>query len=317
MPYGDLEAMRVQRFATQADIDAAHPTVEEREEYERPVELGMIMYAGVDYAAILEQAQEEADVIVWDGGNNDFSFFRPDITITVTDPLRPGHELRYHPGETNLRLADVVVLNKLDSAEAAAVKQVLADIRSVNPNVMVVHAESPLTLEDGPEIYKRRVLAIDDGPTITHGQMPFGAAVVAAKRGGAFLVDPRPYAVGSIADVFEKWPHIGAVLPAMGYSDEQLADLKATIDATPCDVVLTGTPTRLDRLITSTHPMRHITYELDEIGVPTLTDALAPVLEKAKAPVGARSPRTRHPFSSWSPTFGPASSSCCSGPRAT
>jgi predicted GTPase len=288
MPYGDLEAMRVQRFATQEDIDAAHPTVEEREEYERPVELGMIMYAGVDYAAILDQAQEEADVIVWDGGNNDFSFFRPNVTITVTDPLRPGHELRYHPGETNLRMADVIVLNKLDSAEPQAVEQVLADIRSVNPHVMVVRAESPLFLEDGPEIYKRRVLAIDDGPTITHGQMPFGAAVVAAQRGGAFLVDPRPYAVGSIAEVFAKWPHIGAVLPAMGYSDEQLADLKATIDATPCDVVLTGTPTRLDRLITSVHPMRHITYELRELGTPSLRDALAPVLAKATAPVGAR-----------------------------
>lgn len=288
MPYGDLEAMRVQRFATQEDIDAAHPTVEEREEYERPVELGMIMYAGVDYAAILEQAQEEADVIVWDGGNNDFSFFRPDVTITVTDPLRPGHELRYHPGETNLRMADVVVLNKLDSAEPEAVEQVLADIRSVNPHVMVVRAESPLSLEDGPEIYRRRVLAIDDGPTITHGQMPFGAAVVAAKRGGAFLVDPRPYAVGSIAEVFAKWPHIGAVLPAMGYSDEQLADLRATIDATPCDVVLTGTPTRLDRLITSVHPMRHVTYELREIGTPTLTDALAPLLTKAAMPIGTR-----------------------------
>ena len=287
MPYGDLEAMRVQRFATLKDIDAAHPTVEEREEYERPVELGMVMYAGVDYAAILEQAQAEADVIVWDGGNNDFSFFRPDVSITVTDPLRPGHELRYHPGETNLRMADVVVLNKLDSAEPEAVEQVLRDIRSVNPHVMVVRAESPLTLEDGPSIYKRRVLAIDDGPTLTHGQMPFGAAVVAAQQGGAFLVDPRPYAVGSIAEVFAKWPHIGSVLPAMGYSDEQLADLKATIDATPCDVVLTGTPTRLDRLITSVHPIRHVTYELLEMGTPTLTDALAPLLMKTAVPVGA------------------------------
>jgi predicted GTPase len=207
--------------------------------------------------------------------------------ITVTDPLRPGHQLHYHPGETNLRMADVVVLNKLDSAEPEAAEQVLRDIRSVNPHAAVVRAESPLTLEDGPEIYKRRVLAIDDGPTITHGQMPFGAAVVAAQRGGAFLVDPRPYAVGSIAEVFAKWPHIGAVLPAMGYSDEQLADLKATIDATPCDVVLTGTPTRLDRLIRSVHPMRHVTYELLELGAPSLTDALAPVLTKARTPVGA------------------------------
>jgi predicted GTPase len=275
MPYGALESMRVQRFATRADIDAAHPTVEEREEYEAPVEAGMTVFAGVDYQKILEQAESEADVIVWDGGNNDFSFFRPDLTIVVLDPLRAGHELHYHPGETNLRMADVVVVNKVDSASADALERVLADIAFANPTATVVRAASPVTLDDGPPISGRCVLCVEDGPTLTHGGMPFGAAAIAAEREGARIrVDPRPSAVGSIADVYDAYPHIGPVLPAMGYGDEQLAELEATINATDCDVVVTGTPIDLGRLIDCRHPIRHVRYELEEIGRPTLEDVL-------------------------------------------
>ncbi|HET9544290.1 MAG TPA: GTP-binding protein, partial [Gaiellaceae bacterium] len=248
MPYGDLEAMRVQRFATLEDIDASSPTIEEREEYEAPVELGMIMYAGVDYGEILAAAQAEADVVVWDGGNNDFPFFRPDLFITVVDPLRPGHELRYHPGEANVRMADVVVVNKVDSAEEAAVGQVVGNVLAINPAATIVLAESPVTLGDGPSLEGKRVLVVEDGPTITHGGRPYGAGTVAAKAAGAAeLVDPRPFAVGSIAETFERYPEIGAVLPAMGYGDEQLAELAATIDAADCDVVVTGTPMNLTR----------------------------------------------------------------------
>ena len=279
MPYGDLEAMRVQRFASQADIDASNPTIEEREEYERPVELGMVMYAGVDYGAILGEAEQDADVIVWDGGNNDFPFFRPDLFVVVTDPLRPGHELRYHPGEANLRMADVVVVNKVDSATPEQVGRVLADVTAANPAATVVRAESPVTLSRGPTLVGKSVLVIDDGPTITHGEMPFGAGAVAAKNAGADeLIDPRPWAVGSIAEVFERFPHIGHVLPAMGYGDEQLKELEATINATPCDVVVTGTPIDLARLISVKHPIRHATYELRELGRPNLEDTLLPVL---------------------------------------
>jgi predicted GTPase len=287
MPYGDLEAMRVQRFASQADIDASNPTLEEREEYERPVELGMIVYAGVDYAAILEQAEQDADVIIWDGGNNDFPFFRPDLFVVVTDPLRPGHELRYHPGEANLRKADVVVVNKIDSATPEQVGRVLVDITAANPAATIVRAESPVELSEGPTLVGRSVLVIDDGPTITHGEMPFGAGAVAARKAGADeLIDPRPWAVGSIAEVFERFRHIGNVLPAMGYGDEQLKELEMTINATPCDVVVTGTPIDLGRLISVKHPIRHATYELRELGRPNLEEALEPVIEQARVAEG-------------------------------
>ena len=280
MPYGDLEAMRVQRFATLEDIDASSPTIEEREEYEAPVELGMIMYAGVDYGEILAAAQAEADVVVWDGGNNDFPFFRPDLFITVVDPLRPGHELRYHPGEANVRMADVVVVNKVDSAEEAAVGQVVGNVLAINPVATIVLAESPVTLGDGPSLEGKRVLVVEDGPTITHGGMPYGAGTVAAKAAGAAeLVDPRPFAVGSIAGTFERYPEIGAVLPAMGYGDEQLAELAATIDAADCDVVVTGTPMSLTRVIDVRHPVRHATYVLADHGEPTLADVLRPFVE--------------------------------------
>jgi predicted GTPase len=277
MPYGDLEAMRVQRFATLEDIDRTHPTIEEREEYEAPVRMGMIVYAGVDYQAILHHAEEEADIVIWDGGNNDFPFYAPDIYITVVDPLRPGHELRYHPGETNLRLADVVVVNKVDVADIGSVGEVIANIEAVNPRARIVRAASPVVLEDGPSIVGARVLVVDDGPTLTHGGMPFGAGTVAARQGGALeLVDPRPFAVGTIADVLAKYPDVDS-LPAMGYSPDQLAELETTINAASCDVVVTGTPIDLGRLIHSTHPIRHARYELQELGSPTLEQVLAPL----------------------------------------
>jgi predicted GTPase len=281
MPYGNLEAMRVQRFASQVDIDMSDPTIAEREEYERPVELGMVMYAGVDYGEILEQAQEEADVIIWDGGDNDFPFFRPDLFVVVVDPLRAGHEHRYHPGETSLRMADVVVVNKIDSAEPEQVARVLADIDALNPEAAVVRAESPVEIGDPLMFAGKTVLVVDDGSTITHGEMAFGAGTVAARYAGASeIIDPRPWAVGSIAEVYERFPHIGHVLPAMGYSDKQLEELEETINATPCDVVVTGTPIDLGRLIDSRHPILHATYSLREIGEPTLEELLEPVLHR-------------------------------------
>jgi predicted GTPase len=277
MPYGDLERMVVQRFATLDDIDASEPTVEEREEYEAPVRMGMVMYAGVDYEAILRRAEREADVVIWDGGNNDFSFYRPDLLITVVDPLRPGHELRYHPGELNLRMADVVLVNKVDRADPADVAEVVATATAANPRATVVRAESPVTLLEGPDLAGRRVLVVEDGPTVTHGGMRYGAGTVAAEQAGAVVVDPRPYAVGSIADTFATYPDIGAVLPAMGYGAAQLADLEATIEATPCDVVVAGTPVDLAGLVSVRHPIRRVTYELREVGTPTLVDVLGPL----------------------------------------
>ena len=289
MPYGDLEAMRVQRFATLEDIDASHPTVEEREEYEEPVRLGMIMYAGVDYEAILRQAESEADVVIWDGGNNDFPFYRPDLLIVVTDPLRPGHELRYHPGETNLRLADVVVINKVDTAEPQDIEVVLRNVQEANPLATVIFAKSPPVLDPGPELRGKTVLVVDDGPTLTHGEMPFGAGLVAAREAGAArIADPRPHAVGSLRDVFEHWPQLTDTLPAMGYSDKQLGELQQTINAVDCDAVVSGTPIDLARLIDSRHPIRRVRYELEELGEPTVADVLAPVVAKA-------SPALTHP----------------------
>ena len=284
MPYGDLEAMRVQRFATLAEIDASHPTVEEREEYEEPVRMGMVMYAGVDYEQILRSAEEEADVVIWDGGNNDFPFFAPDLLIVVADPLRPGHELLYHPGEVNLRMADVVVINKVDSAEAHNVELVVENVEAVNPMATLVFAKSPPTLDDGPDLLGKLVLVIDDGPTLTHGEMPFGAGLVAARNAGAArIVDPRPYAIGSLRDLFARWPQLTNVLPAMGYSDEQLRELEQTINAADCDVVVTGTPIDLSRLIQSRHPIRHVRYELEEVGTPTVAEVLEPIVTQAKS----------------------------------
>ncbi len=281
MPYGDLVRMRVQRFGCIGDIDAAKPTIEEREEYETPVRLGMVMFAGVDYAEVLRRAEAEADVIVWDGGNNDFAFFAPDLLITVADPLRAGQEASYHPGETNVRMADVIVVNKVNVASPEAVARVVADVRALNPAATVVTTASPVTLADGPALAGRRALVVEDGPSITHGGMPFGAGTVAARQAGvAELIDPRPFAVGSIAETFRAYPSIGPVLPAMGYSLEQLEELATTIRAVPCDAVIVGTPFDLGRLIDLGHPSRRASYELREVGSPTLRDTMVPLIAK-------------------------------------
>jgi predicted GTPase len=284
MPYGDLASMAVQRFATRDDIDAADPTIEEREEYEAPVREGFVMWAGVDYAAILRGAEAEADVLVWDGGNNDLPFFRPDLTICVVDALRAGDELTHHPGEANLLMADVVVVNKIDAAEPAAVDEVMTHVAERNPSAVVVRAASPVALTDGPPLAGRRVLVVEDGPTITHGGMPHGAGLTAAVAAGAdHVVDPRPYAVGSIASTYARHPHVGPVLPAMGYGPEQRADLEATIAATGCDVVVSGTPVDLTRVVAVTPPVRRATYELAELGTPALGELLAPVVDRARS----------------------------------
>lgn len=275
MPYGDLAAQAVQRFASHADMDRAHCTIEEREEYEPYVERGAVIFAGVDYEAILRQAEQEADVIIWDGGNNDLPFFRSDFHIVVVDPHRPGHEVRYHPGEANLRMADVVVINKIDTADATGVNTVLSNVRDVNPGAVIVRGASPLTVEDPEAIRGKRVLVVEDGPTLTHGEMAYGAGVVAAQQyGAAEIVDPHPYAVRTIADTYRKYPTTGAVLPAMGYGREQMADLEETLNRTPVDMVLIATPIDLGRLIDIDKPNQRVRYDLQEIGRPTLTDLL-------------------------------------------
>jgi predicted GTPase len=288
MPYGNLERMRLQRFETIDDIDASHPTIEEREEYEAPVSAGLLMWAGVDYREILHAAEAESDVVIWDGGNNDFPFYRPDMFITVLDPLRPGHETEYHPGEVNLRLADVVVINKIDTADPADVETTIRNVAAFNPQADVIRTASPVHLEPGPVIAGRSVLIVEDGPTLTHGGMPFGAGTVAARAAGvAAIVDPRPYAVGSLAETFETYPNLGPVLPAMGYGDQQLAELEATIQRVPCDVVVTGTPIELGRIIDAGHPLRHAAYESVEVGRPNFSDVLRPIIEKARVMGGA------------------------------
>jgi len=277
MPYGDLVKQRVQRYAEMADLDRYECTIEEREEYEPHIASGGVIYAGVDYAAILAEAEQEADVILWDGGNNDLPFYRPDLEIVVVDPHRPGHELSYHPGEANLRRAGVVVINKIDTADRDGVLAVRRSIVEVNPAAVVVDAASPLSVEDPAAIRGKRVLCVEDGPTLTHGEMLYGAAVMAARKyGAAEVVDPREYAVGTIASTFEKYPAIGPLLPAMGYGDQQIADLAATIDKTPCDLVLIGTPIDLRRTMTLSKPAQRVRYDLEEIGRPTLEDVLEP-----------------------------------------
>ena len=277
MPYGDLAKQAVQRYAELPDLDAYNCTIEEREEYEPHLERGTVVYAGVDYQAILSRAEEEAEVVVWDGGNNDWPFYRPDLSIVVTDPHRAGHELTYHPGETNLRMADAVVINKIDTADLAAASKVRANIEQLAPRAVVIDAASPIFVEHPGSIRGRRVLVIEDGPTVTHGGMEYGAGVVAARRfGAAEIVDPRPYAVGSIAEAFRKYPHTGPLLPAMGYSGQQIQDLEATINATPCDTVIAATPIDLCRVLhCPERPIERVRYELQEIGRPTLADVLA------------------------------------------
>ncbi|MBP6472391.1 MAG: GTPase [Chloroflexi bacterium] len=275
MPYGNLAAQAVQRFASYEDMERHECTIEEREEYEPYVERGAVIYAGVDYEAILRQAEQEADVIIWDGGNNDVPFYVSDLHIVVTDPHRPGHELRYHPGETNLRLADIVVINKVDTADNANVVAVQQNIRKVNPTAVIVKAASPIFVDNPAAIRGKRVLVVEDGPTLTHGEMAYGAGVVAAQYfDAAEIVDPHPYAVRSIAATYQKYPSTGAVLPAMGYGREQMADLAETINNVPCDMVIVATPIDLAKIIDIKLPNQRVRYELQEIGQPTLVELL-------------------------------------------
>jgi predicted GTPase len=276
MPYGNLAAQAVQRFGSYEDMETQHCTIEEREEYEHHVAAGSVVYAGVDYASILKEAEKEADVVLWDGGNNDTPFYRPSLWVTVVDPHRPGHEIRYYPGETNVYRADVVVVNKMGSADPQGVEQVLGNVRALNPAATIVRAKSPVTVVgDAGLIRGRRVLCVEDGPTVTHGEMRLGAAIVAAQaHDAAEIVDPRPWVVGEIKETFEKYPHIGPLLPAMGYGDEQIADLEKTINAIPCDVVLIGTPIDLTRLVKIEKPCLRVTYALEEIGTPTLATVI-------------------------------------------
>jgi predicted GTPase len=281
MPYGDLSAQRLQRFAAVADLERHRCTIEEMEEYEPHLESGTVVYAGVDYADILAQAAADVDVIVWDGGNNDLPFYRPTLHVVVADPLRVGNELAYHPGEANLRMADVVVVNKVDSADLAATETLRAHVRAANPAATIVEAASPVMADGAAPIAGRRVLVVEDGPTLTHGEMRFGAgSVLARKAGAAEIVDPRPFAVGSIADTYRTYPGIGTVLPAMGYGDAQIRELEATIARVPCDVVVVGTPIDLRRLVTIATPVVRARYELQEIGRPDLSEALAPLLNE-------------------------------------
>ena len=275
MPYGDLRKQICQRFATFEDLDKYECTIEEREEYEPHIRNGIIVYAGVDYEKILREAEKEADIIVWDGGNNDLPFYKPDLHIVVADPHRPGHELKYHPGEANLRMANVVVINKVDTAKPENIETVEKNIKMVNPKAIIVKAASPMTVEN-PELIKgRRVLVIEDGPTLTHGEMPYGIGAIAAQKLGASeIVDPRPYAVGSIVDAYKKYTHLGAILPALGYGEHQIKELEETVNKTPCDVVVVGTPIDLRKLIKINKPAVYVRYELQEIGSPNLKEIL-------------------------------------------
>ena len=276
MPYGDLTKQICQRFATLEDMDKHECTIEEREEYEPHIRAGSIVFAGIDYEEILRQAEKEADVILWDGGNNDTPFYKPNLHITVVDPHRPGHELRYYPGETNLRMADLIVVNKVGTADPKNVQTVLANIKQANPAATVVQANSPVSVADPDGVKGKRVLVIEDGPTLTHGEMKYGAGHVAARQfGAAEIVDPRPFAQGSIKATFEKYRHVTDVLPAMGYSDKQVAELEATIDATPCDLVLVATPIDLGRILKINKPATRVLYELDELDKSLLPAAIA------------------------------------------
>ena len=287
MPYGDLVAQRVQRYATYADLDRYETTIEEREEYEPHLDAGRVLYAGVDYEAILRQAETEADVVLWDGGNNDFPFYRPDLFVVVADPLRAGHELHYHPGETNIRMADVVVINKVDSATPEQVAEVRAHVAAMNPRAVVIPARSALTLVGG-EIGGKRVAVVEDGPTLTHGGMTYGAGVVAARRyGAAEIVDPVPYATGQLAETLARYPALEHLIPAMGYGQGQMHELETTLNSMPADLVLSATPIDLTRILHLSKPVVRVRYELEEMpaqpGTPSLTDLLGPIVERARA----------------------------------
>lgn len=279
MPYSDLARKRVERYATLQDLDRWGCTVEEREEYEHLVRRGIVVYAGVDYAEILRAAEMEAQIILWDGGNNDFPFVRPDLEITVLDPHRPGHEMAYHPGEVNLLRAHVLVMNKVDTAPAGAVERVMASVARLNPDARLIRTASRILAEGGERIQGKRVLVVEDGPTLTHGGMGYGAGVLAARaHGAAVLVDPRPHAVGSLREVFHSYSHLETVLPAQGYFPEQLRDLEATIEATPCDLVVVATPIDLSRLIRITRPVVRVTYRVEDLGEPTLAGVVGEFL---------------------------------------
>ncbi|MCL2401392.1 MAG: cyclic 2,3-diphosphoglycerate synthase, partial [Oscillospiraceae bacterium] len=284
MPYGDLNAQKVQRFASLDDLKKHNCTIEEMEEYEPHIMSGNVIYAGVDYAEILKQAENDpngCDVILWDGGNNDFPFYKPDLMVTVVDPHRPGHELSYYPGEVTLRIADVVVINKIDSADFAGIQAVRNNVAKVNPDAVVIDAASMIRVDSADVIKGKRVLVVEDGPTLTHGGMKIGAGVVAAHRfGAAEIVDPREYAVGKLAETFETYPDIGAVLPAMGYGDQQIADLEATIKNTPCDAIVVATPIDLARIVKMNKPNTRVEYALQEIGNPCLDDVISDFLKK-------------------------------------
>jgi len=275
MPYGDLVKQKVQRFATYADLDKHECTIEEREEYEPHIDQGVIVYAGVDYEAILREAEKEVDIVLWDGGNNDFSFYATDLLIVVADPLRPGHEVNYYPGETNARMADVFVINKVDTANPDDVIAVRESLFALNPTAQVIEAASPIYVDDHDAIRGKRVLVVEDGPTLTHGGMAFGAGYVAARRyGAAEIVDPRPFAVGSIIDTYKKYPGTGKILPAMGYGEQMVRDLEQTINNADVDMVVIGTPIDLNRIMKINKPTQRVRYALEEIGKPTLTDIL-------------------------------------------
>ncbi|MDJ0497239.1 MAG: cyclic 2,3-diphosphoglycerate synthase [Acidimicrobiia bacterium] len=286
MPYGDISAQKVQRFAELADLEKNNCTIEEMEEYEPHIVRGNVIYAGADYEAIIRAAENDpdgCDVIVWDGGNNDFPFYRTDLAITVVDPHRPGHELAYYPGEVNLRRADVVIINKIDSADLAGIETVRSNIAKVNPEARVIDAASTLRLEDPSVVAGRRVLAVEDGPTLTHGGMKIGAGVVAARKYGATeFVDPRPYLVGKLRETFDTYPDIGTILPAMGYGEEQLRDLEATINTTDCDAVVVGTPIDLARIVNIRKPHTRVFYDLQEIGDPTLDTILTEFVDQIR-----------------------------------
>lgn len=264
MPYGDLERQVCQRFAAYADLDRHECTIEEREEYEPHIDSGAVVYAGIDYAQILAAAEQEADVILWDGGNNDLPFYRPDLHIVIADPLRPGDERSYHPGETNVRMADLVIINKCDSARPADIAAVEESVRALNPGVSLLRADSPVTVEDPEAVRGRKVVVIEDGPTLTHGSMSWGAGVVGARAAGAVIVDPSPYAVGSLAATYREYPNAAGILPAMGYGPRQVADLAATIEATPCDAVVSATPIDLNRVLSVSKPLVRARYDLRE-----------------------------------------------------
>jgi predicted GTPase len=279
MPYGDLTKQIWQRFATLADLDTHKCTIEEREEYEPHIVAGNTVFAGVDYAEILRRAEAEADVIIWDGGNNDIPFYKPTLHIVVCDPHRPGHELSYYPGETNVRMADLVIINKVDTAVEESIELVEMNVRSINKNATIIRAESPVTVTNPEQVKGKSVLVVEDGPTVTHGEMAFGAGHVAAKRLGAReIVDPRPFAVGSIKASFESYKHVTEVLPALGYGDKQLAELETTINATPCDLVMIGTPIDLSRSLKINKPHTRVTYELREQGGDVLRSMIRKVV---------------------------------------